>query len=97
MKVKAPRKYLVVVTVTPTKRNGLKTPFTSRVCGANTIKEALAGIEQDKRDICGTLGGLIDAPGIGGREYQVFEATWKEIDIVSPKVTKEMKHGLGWK
>ena len=96
-KVKAPRKYLVVVTVTPTKRNGLSKPFTSRVCAANTIDEALAGIRQDRISVCDTYNGLIDAPGNSGREYQIFEATWQEIDIVPPKVTKEMKHGLSWK
>lgn len=77
--MKQPRKYHVFVTVSPTKRNGVSEKFTGRVGTADTRDEAYALIPKDRHAMNDTFGGLIDAPGDGGRKYQVFEATWREV------------------
>jgi hypothetical protein len=82
--MKQPRKYHVFVTVAPTKKNGMSKPFTGRVGSADTIEEARKLIDEDRRAMNNTYGGLIDAPGSRGREYQVFEAAWTEI-VLTPR------------
>lgn len=80
--MKTPRPILVTVSIAPSKRNGLTKPIVgARVGGCNTLEEAREMIAKDRREMSGTLGGLIDAPGTAGRTYRVFQAKWTEVSV----------------
>lgn len=74
-----PAPLVVYCTVAPTERNRLEAPYTHRVGPAFTLEGAKKVIADDKEAMRNTLGGLIDAPGAGGRTYRVFEAKWTEV------------------
>ena len=71
----------VFVTVTPTPKNGLSKPFTSRVGTCHKPGDIAGLIAKDRRAMNDTFGGLIDAPGTSGRSYRAFRAEWTEIKV----------------
>lgn len=76
-----PGKYQVIVDVVPTKKNGLRKPFSSRVGGSKDLVGARKLIADDQNAMKSTYGGLIDAPGVGGRTYRVYECTYTEVKL----------------
>jgi hypothetical protein len=78
---KGPAPIAVYCTVQPTAANGLTTADTHRVKACNDESEIAAIIEEDRRAMCDTFGGLIDAPGASGRTYRAFRAVWTELPI----------------
>lgn len=74
---KAPGKYVVYVEVN--KPLGGTKPFIGRLGPADNLTTVGKLIQEDKRAMSDTLGGLIDAPGSRHRTYRVFEAVWKEV------------------
>ena len=79
---KGPGEWVVFVEIYPTARNGVDTPFISRVGNYRTEEGARQGIANDLKAMTNTFGGLIDAPGTSGRTYRIFRSTgWEEIKV----------------
>jgi hypothetical protein len=78
-----PKPYMVYVTITPTRANGLTKTITSRVGPANSIDDANRLIADDKKEMGETYGGMIEAPGVKGRTYQIFRANWEDVTVVT--------------
>lgn len=76
---KAPKPYLVLVTVHPTARNGIREAFTARVGQADNIEECRRLIREDRVAMSDTMGGLFEAPGSESRVYTAFRAEWAEV------------------
>ena len=76
-----PPTFTVYCTVAPTKRNSLDKPHTHRVGTTHDAKLIPGMIAEDRRAMCDTFGGLIDAPGASGRTYKAFKAEWTEVSI----------------
>jgi hypothetical protein len=78
-----PKPYVVYVTITPTKANGLRETMTSRVGPAASIDDAKRIIASDKKAMTETYGNMIEPPGIKGRTYQIFEANWNDVTVTA--------------
>lgn len=68
-----PARFCVFVFVTPTGPNQLHRPCMFRVGGADTIEEAHAEIERDRKAMNDSMGGLFEPVGTKGRHYRIFE------------------------
>lgn len=82
---KTPRPYLVMVTVTPNGKNGIREPFTARVGFADDPKNCARLVREDLAAMGQTFGGLIEPTDTGGRTYRAFKAEWTEVPIPGVK------------
>lgn len=78
-----PKPYAVYVTITPTKANGIKETMFARVGMAKDVADAKSIIARDKKEMGETYGGMIEAPGVKGRSYQIFKANWQEVAVAT--------------
>jgi hypothetical protein len=78
-----PKPYVVYVTSVPTKKNGLKETYTSRVGPATSVDDARRLIAKNKRDLGETYGSMIEAPDQSGNTYQIFKANWEDVTVTA--------------
>jgi len=76
-----PSPIYVFVTMMPTKKNGLREEYTSRVGTCREASEIAGVIAKDRAAMRNTFGGLIDPGNSSGRSYRAFKAEWTELKI----------------
>jgi hypothetical protein len=82
-KARLPSPYWVYVTVKPNRSNGLTKTHFMRVGPAASLEDARKLIEEDRRRMGETFGGLISGITCDGRTYHILKADWKHVEDVA--------------